>query len=530
MHHRTRRAILIWLLGSLLVVSAAADVIEEWVELYDNIGGHDTGRAVTVDSGGHVIVTGQSLGFLPGFDYTYEYATLKLDGNGELVWVARYNGPGLSFNDEPVGVAVDADDNVYVSGSSPGPTTDLDVATVKYDPDGIELWARRWNGPADRTDGAAAMAVGADGTVHVVGGSYSPGTVTDMITLTYDREGTLAWSATYHGGYGTDSAGDVALGPAGSVYVTGQSIRSSGFYDWVTIKYDVAGNQEWVAFVDGSLHSHDHAHALAVDTDGNAYVTGYTVGAGSTYVLTTVSYDADGTERWSSFSHAGEVGSTIALDASGNTVVGCWSGLVVSYDPNGVERWAYDFGGGGNARPQASAVDAAGNWYLTGYRFLGDQDILTVGLDPDGQEVWSATYEGPGGDDSATAIALTGGGDVIVAGASDLGVPRNLDICTIRYDAATVAVPPAGGASGERIALRVSPSPVRDVARLTFHALPTGAGTLSVFDATGRRVDRFAVTGGEPILWDVPHGASGVYWATLDAGGARSRVGMVVVR
>jgi hypothetical protein len=233
-----------------------------------------------------VIVTGSSLGFVPGFSYTYEYATIKYDAAGTLLWTARYNGPGTSFNDEPVGVGVDGTGDIYVSGSSPGAGTDLDIATVKYTPAGAEAWVRRWNGPANRTDGASAMAVDADGNVYVTGGSYSPGTVTDVITLKYDRDGALLWDATYHGGYGTDSATDIALGPGGSVYVTGQSIRSTGTYDWATIKYDADGNEQWVRFVDGSLHSHDYAHALVVDSAGNAVVTGYTVGPGSNYVLT----------------------------------------------------------------------------------------------------------------------------------------------------------------------------------------------------------------------------------------------------
>jgi len=508
-----------------LAPTAFAQVTQEWIDLYDNITGHDNGRAVVIDSDGNVIVTGSSLGFVPGYDYTYEYGTLKYDGDGTLLWEARYNGPGFSFNDDPVGVGVDAAGNVYVSGSSPGDGTDLDIATVKYDPEGTEMWVRRWNGPSNRTDGASDMAVDPDGNVYVTGGSYSPGSVTDMITLKYDTDGNLLWDTVYSGGYGTDAASALAVDGDGNVTITGESIRSSGFYDWATIRYDADGNEQWVRFVDGTQHSHDYAHAIALDANGNARVSGYTVTAGN-YVLTTAAYDIDGNELWVTYAQMGEVGSSIAVDGDGNCLVGCWSGLVLSYDPDGAERWTTPFLGGENgwARAQASTVDAAGNWYLTGYRFDGNEELRTVKLDPSGAEVWSIEYAGPAGDDVGLDIALAANGDVIVAGTSNQGTPRDNDYCTIRYAQPSAGAPsPASGP----LRLVVASNPFRRSTVLRFNLPRPATARLEVFDLRGRLLRRLVAehqsAGLHAVTWDGRDAAglrlaSGTYVARLSAG------------
>jgi hypothetical protein len=221
---------------ALLVVSSAWAVppTEDWAARYNGPGsGNDTASALTIDAAGNVYVTGASVG--SGGDS--DYATVKYDGSGNELWVARYNGPG-SGNDTASALAIDAAGNVYVTGASVGSGGDSDYATVKYDGNGNELWAARYNGPGSGIDTASALAIDAAGNVYVTGASVGLGGDSDYATVMYDGNGNELWVARYNGpGNGIDTASAPAVDGAGNVYVTGASVGSGGDSDYATVKY-----------------------------------------------------------------------------------------------------------------------------------------------------------------------------------------------------------------------------------------------------------------------------------------------------
>jgi len=102
-------------------------------------------------------------------------------------WVKRYNGPANGY-DYASAIAVDSSGNVYVTGNSYGSGTDSDYATIKYNSAGEEMWpsgVRRYNGLANRYDGASAIAVDSSGNVYVTGLSYGCGPYTEYPEYTY---------------------------------------------------------------------------------------------------------------------------------------------------------------------------------------------------------------------------------------------------------------------------------------------------------------------------------------------------------
>jgi Beta-propeller repeat len=114
-----------------------------------------------------------------------------------------------------------------------------------------EAWAARYNGSGNGDDATTAVAVDKQGNVYVTGFSLS--TVLpdyDYVTIKYNSTGEEQWVRTY-GGTGNDTAMAIAVDDAGNVYVTGGVLDPDTDYDYVTIKYDSSGQEQWVATYNG---------------------------------------------------------------------------------------------------------------------------------------------------------------------------------------------------------------------------------------------------------------------------------------
>ncbi len=431
----------------LAILSWAAPVMgqatsEQWVARYYGPGySFDEANATAVDpSTGNIYVTGQSGG---------DYATVAYDRSGNVMWSALYDGPASGL-DGANAVAVDHDSgNVYVTGHSQG-----DYATVAYDKMGNMLWATRYNGPGNSTDEAVAVAVDpGTGAVYVTG--YSRGERYDYATVAYDANGNQLWAARYNGPDNwDDEACAIAVDPAaGSIYVTGYCWAAS--CDYATVAYDRSGNLRWAVRHDGPRGDMDKAYALAVDpSSGNVYVTGMSKGASSDYA--TVAYDRSGTLLWvAEYDGPGnsmDSATSVAVDPSSGNVLVTGSSrdtfndyATVAYSSSGNFLWAARYNGpaGLNDAATSIGVDAAtGNIYVTGYSLGANNDYATVAYSSSGGELWTARYDGPeSAYDVANALAIDpSAGSVVVTGRSDSNGSGS-DYATLKYGGETAIDP-----------------------------------------------------------------------------------------
>jgi len=416
---------------SFIPVFVSAQVTQEWVQRYNGpANGVDRPYSLAVDLIGNVYVTGTSY---TGTDS--DYVTIKYNTSGVQLWLKNYNGPaGPPFNDDvATSIAIDSSKNVYVTGNSDGGSS-IDYTTIKYDSSGVQQWVQRYNGPGNNWDEAQSLTVDASGNVYVTGKSYGFPTSYDYATVKYNSSGVQQWVQRYNGpGNDWDEAHSIAVDPFGNVYVTGFTSVGTTDWDYATIKYNSSGAQQWVQRYDGPRHFYDEAQSIAVDASGNAYVTGYSWGiAGQSSDYVTIKYNSSGVQQWiqiyNGTINSNDEATSIAVDAFGNVyVTGSSKGTgydyaTIKYNSSGVQQWVQRYSNTGNNNDNATSliIDVSGNVYVTGSSVgLGTgNDYATIKYNSSGVQQWVQRYNNIAGFDYPMSIGLDASGNAYVTGYS----------------------------------------------------------------------------------------------------------------
>ncbi len=87
---------------------------------------------------------------------------------------------------------------------------------------------------------------------------------------------------------GRELATAIAVDTSGNVYVTGYSTGTG--WDYATVKYLANGDSAWAMRYNGPGNADDSPNGIAVDDSGNVYVTGRSDGDGSGWDYCTIKY------------------------------------------------------------------------------------------------------------------------------------------------------------------------------------------------------------------------------------------------
>ncbi len=491
-----------------------AQVSVEWAVTYSGPAPEsaDAAYAIVVDQVGNVYVTGGSGVILTESDY----ATIKYNQNGDSLWVRRYNDSTQVFAGG-VDIALDRWGNVYVTGVP---------FTIKYDSSGNQLWVTN--------NDVYNIRIALDDTGHI----YVAGTkLREIYTTKLDTNGTILWQARFPQlDPGGNEAYDMVLDPRGNVIVVGEMYVPGGnHYDYITLKYSPQGDTLWTRSYNGAGGPSvplDIPYAVAVDALGNIYVTGMSRGMGTGTDYLTIKYSADGDQRWTARyngpNNAGDAGYDIAVDREGNVyVTGITDGYnytTLKYDSTGVLLWSATYPGSGptfNVIFPKLTIDSLGYVYATvrGADGQWNADFAMVKYDPDGNTVWVATYPRPGDYEVPNAIALDGNSNVYLAGWVGLG-SLDADYLTVKFSQEPVSVNDNGSASPQAFKLYQNyPNPFNSTTTIPF-SIPTSTHVrLQIFNILGQEVATLVnerlPAGDYRIKWDAQKVPSGIYWYRL---------------
>ncbi len=444
-----KKLLLLLIISGTSFLALNAQINIQWQTRYSSVGSNiDRAEDMFMDGSGNVYVTGLGLGASGNFDYV----TIKYDPAGVELWRMEYNGPGNGL-DEAHAITVDGSGNVYVTGWSLG-TGGFDYGTVKYNSAGVQQWASRYTNTAAGTD--EAWDVGADnaGNVFVTGSSDGTGTNSAATTVRYNSAGVQQYVNRFEGAGNDIDAGYSIYVDAvtGDAYVAGYTFQSAANdFNFLTVKYNLAGAQQWVSQYNSPDANYDEARAITLDAAGNVYVTGNS----QTLVLTnydyaTVKYNSAGVQQWAMrYNGTGndlDRANAVAVDASGSVFitgksVGAGSAaedvVTIKYNNAGSVVWTARYNGPSNGYDEGKAIalDALGNTYITGYSFKTgvNNDFVTIKYDATGAQEWLTQYNGTGNNaDQAAAIAVDALGNIFVSGLSK-GAGSNEDFETIKY-------------------------------------------------------------------------------------------------
>ena len=405
----------------------------------------DEGMGIVKSSQGYIFVAG----FVKNSGFSNDIKLIRYNpATGDTVWTKTWNGTA-NGSDKAIGLGIDAQDNIYIAGKTTNASQNGDILLLKYNVLGVLQWAKTYTVNTTSDEKAVRMAVSSAGNVWIAGAT---GSLTDsldnIIALQYNTGGTQVWAQNI-GNAGTDEEPtDLTIDNANNAYICGFQTNAAN-KDYITMKFDLAGGQQWQKIFNGSSNQEDVAEAIVVDNVGNVIVTGESdlnpSASATNFNVVTIKYDAAGAQKWNkSFNgpnQSDDFVSCLQTNSYGEAVIGGKTNNGIGTDVN------YDF--------------------------------LLVRYDSMGTQIWTDNVAVSDSADAVTAILLSGTN--LYVGGNSWATTGQKDIYVMKY-----AINVGTSNPEEMISLAVYPNPVSQV--LHFETSMLQNPTIELFNALGQMV------------------------------------------
>ncbi len=367
---------------SFVSASAQGVVVEDWSRTVTLLGANIYGAMVAVDANDAIYVTGH----YPN----YRIVTAKFAPDGTPLWQVDFSNPGT--REHASWLTVDAFGDVVVAGYNVvgGSMTPNGFVTLKYDPAGNLLWSR-----VIQSSWGSLQRVATDGNGDVVVLGRTNGGV---VTMKYSRTGTLLWTrSAVPSPFNQSQAGSLAIDASGNIFITGGLLGTME-----TFAYDAAGNLLWTRSTPAMGTGWD----LALGPAGEVYVAGTASGLGVDHSLV-AKFDAAGTLLWV-HTYPGTGTRRLAVDGHGDIVLisgfnitgGYFDWITQKITPAGTVLWstAYNQHQANDEVPYALTIGPDDEIYVTGQGGPGPTSgsvsylrTVTVRYAKNGVQEWAGT-------------------------------------------------------------------------------------------------------------------------------------------
>jgi uncharacterized delta-60 repeat protein len=528
---------------------------QTWIKHYNgNANTTDLSRKVFIDNAGNSYITGFSTNIGSGRDVT----TIKYNPTGVQQWVAKYNGYS-SGNDEAYAITVDDAGNVYVAGTSYSNSADKDIILIKYNSGGSQQWASRYTSSGSYPDEAYAITLDNAGNPIIAGYSYGDHKGNQFIIIKYNTFGSQQWVSKYDGtsGNNSDEAYAITVDDAGNVYACGSSEGSSGNLDYVTIKYNSSGIEQWVKRYNGPGNNNDEAYAITLDDYGNVIVTGESVGIGTGQDYTTIKYNSSGVQQWIARYNNASANSTdiaraiivannkdvlVTGSSKSSSASGSEDYLTIRYDQNGDSIFVNRYNGSINSTDIAYSIvvpNSNNSVFITGSSKTssgtGGEDIVTLKLNPSGNQIQKTTIYNPGSD-AGLDVKLNSNEDIFLAGYM-AGTGTGSDMTIAEYTGGSLITTISaltGNIPSSYNLYQNYPNPFNPSSVFKFDVPENSFIKISIYDALGRElfspVNDYMTAGKYEITLTMNSFSSGIYFYKMTSGSFMDIKKMILVK
>jgi hypothetical protein len=196
----------------------------------------------------------------------WDMVTVKMNVSGTVLWSQTYNS---TDQDSAVSIGIDNSGNVYSILTSVVSSTKR-MRVVKYNSAGTQQWV--WT-QSSGVLGQTTMhgVTDASGNTYLTG---TDGTNTSVSTYKVSNAGATTWAGSYSPDAFVRSGRFVAVDASANVYVAGWQNTTSNGADWVILKYNSAGTQQWVRTFTNGPTSNDTATVILIDGASDIIVGG----------------------------------------------------------------------------------------------------------------------------------------------------------------------------------------------------------------------------------------------------------------